>query len=87
MEEERIPMSFDEMYDDMLHDEFSSRGKHQATAVTAEPELAESSSRGDLPPRQVDDHTDDPQPDHQGNESDQDQLHAPTLASMGTVTP
>jgi hypothetical protein len=39
-------MSFDEMYDDMLHDEFSSRGKHQATAVTAEPELAESSSRG-----------------------------------------
>jgi hypothetical protein len=41
-------MSFDEMYDEMLHDEFSSRGKHQAQdqAVTAEPELVESTSRG-----------------------------------------
>jgi hypothetical protein len=46
LEEERIPMSFDEMYDEMLHDEFSSRGKHQAQAVTAEPELVDSTSRG-----------------------------------------
>ena len=46
MEEERIPMSFDEMYDEMLHGEFSSCGKHQAKAVVAEPELIESTSRG-----------------------------------------
>lgn len=39
-------MSFDEMYDEMLHEEFSSRGKHQAKAVAAEPELVESTSRG-----------------------------------------
>lgn len=46
MEEERIPMSFDEMYDEMLHDEFSARGKHQAEVAAAEPELVESTSRG-----------------------------------------
>jgi hypothetical protein len=39
-------MSFDEIYDEMLHDEFSARGRHQATAVVAEPELAASTSRG-----------------------------------------
>jgi hypothetical protein len=39
-------MSFDEMYDEMLHDEFSARGKHQAQAAAAEPELSESTSRG-----------------------------------------
>jgi hypothetical protein len=41
-------MSFDQMYDEMLHDEFSSCGKHQAkaAAVAAEPELAEGTSRG-----------------------------------------
>jgi hypothetical protein len=39
-------MSFDEMYDEMLHGEFSSRGKHQAKAVAAEPELTQSASRG-----------------------------------------
>ncbi len=39
-------MSFDESYDEMLHDEFSSRGKHRAKGVGAEPELVESNSRG-----------------------------------------
>jgi hypothetical protein len=42
-------MSFDEMYDEMLHDEFSSSGRHQAVAAVAEPEvavLAASTSRG-----------------------------------------
>ncbi len=41
-------MSFDEMYDEMLHDEFSSRGKHQAktAAVEAEPAPVQSTSRG-----------------------------------------
>ncbi|HEX4160911.1 MAG TPA: hypothetical protein VHZ05_00340 [Acidimicrobiales bacterium] len=39
-------MSFDEIYDEMLHDEFSARGKHQAMAVVAEPEPVESTSRG-----------------------------------------
>jgi hypothetical protein len=41
-------MSFDEMYDEMLHDEFSSRAKHQAkvAVVAAEPELVENTSRG-----------------------------------------
>ncbi len=39
-------MSFDETYDEMLHDEFSSRGRHQAMAAVAEPELTESASRG-----------------------------------------
>ncbi len=39
-------MSFDETYDEMLHDEFSSRGKHQAKAAAAEPEPTESASRG-----------------------------------------
>jgi hypothetical protein len=39
-------MSFDEMYDEMLHDEFSSCGKHEAKAAAAEPELGESTSRG-----------------------------------------
>jgi hypothetical protein len=41
-------MSFDEIYDEMLHDEFSARGKHQAMAVVAEPEPEplESTSRG-----------------------------------------
>jgi hypothetical protein len=39
-------MSFDETYDEMLHDEFSSRGQHQPKAAAAEPELAESASRG-----------------------------------------
>jgi hypothetical protein len=49
LEEERIPMSFDEMYDEMLHGEFSSHGKHQAkSAAVAEPEaeLTPSRSRG-----------------------------------------
>jgi hypothetical protein len=39
-------MSFDETYDEMLHDEFSSRGKHQAKAAAAEPELTEGAARG-----------------------------------------
>lgn len=39
-------MSFDEIYDEMLHDEFSSRGKHQAKSAAAEPELTQSTSRG-----------------------------------------
>jgi hypothetical protein len=39
-------MSFDKIYDEMLHDEFSARGKHQAMAVVAEPEPVESTSRG-----------------------------------------
>lgn len=44
LREGRIPMSFDEMYDEMLHDEFSSSGKHQAQAGAVEP--VESTSRG-----------------------------------------
>ena len=39
-------MSFDETYDEMLHDEFSSRGKHQAKAAAAEPEPTGGASRG-----------------------------------------
>ncbi|HEY1444233.1 MAG TPA: hypothetical protein VGF51_04985 [Acidimicrobiales bacterium] len=41
-------MSFDETYDEMLHGEFSSHGKHQAKAALAEPEagLTPSTSRG-----------------------------------------
>ena len=42
LREGRIPMSFDEMYDEMLHGEFSSRGQHQANAV----EPVQSYSRG-----------------------------------------
>jgi hypothetical protein len=39
-------MSFDDMYDEMLHDEFSSRGKHAAKAAAVETEPAPSPVRG-----------------------------------------
>ncbi|HWD55870.1 MAG TPA: hypothetical protein VG346_12145 [Acidimicrobiales bacterium] len=38
-------MSFDEAYDEMLHGEFSSRGKHQAKAAAIAPEPAETAAR------------------------------------------
>ena len=44
-EEDRIHMSFDEMYDEMLHGEFSSHGKHQAKAAAVGPEPAEGAAR------------------------------------------
>lgn len=46
LREGRIPMSFDEMYDEMLHSEFSLRGEHQAEAVEAAPEPVQGYSRG-----------------------------------------
>ena len=39
-------MSFDETYDEMIHEEFSPRGEHQAMAAAAESELTESPSPG-----------------------------------------
>jgi hypothetical protein len=36
----------DETYDEMIHEEFSLRGEHQAMAAAAEPELSESPSPG-----------------------------------------
>lgn len=39
-------MSLGETYDEMLHDEFSARGKHQAQAAAAETECTQSTSRG-----------------------------------------